>query len=341
MADKWQIREYRETDIPEIVALINAADAAAGMPVRASTDGLRNQFNSPGLDPSRQVIVAEAKGDGAQSGSLLGYGRAFPRNDKTGVERVYDVSMRVHPDAVDNGLAFAMAEEIVGIARRHEALPGQTQVGKVRVRSYIYEKHAPLREAWQQVGLREVRQAWTMRRSLSAPIPDPPDVAGVTLRTSRYPDDTEHSRQALNRSFVDYFDSKPISSESWEREMASPIVRHDLSWLAEPEGGSEELAGFCLCQLDEEENALGGRLEGWVEGIGVIPEWRGRGIGKSLLLHALHSFKSAGMEVMLADVDAQGSSPATRLFESVGFTVRDRTYQYECPLSETVTQAQT
>jgi mycothiol synthase len=339
MADRWRIREYREADIPEIVALINAADDAAGMPIRASADGLRNQFNSPGLDPSRQVIVAEATGDGgAPSVSPLGYGRAFPRNDKTGVERVYDVSMRVHPDAVDSGLALAMAEEIVAIARRHEALPGQTQVDKVRVRSYIYEKHASLRAAWQQVGLREVRQAWTMRRPLDAPIPDPPNVAGVTLRNYRYPDDNEPSRQALNRSFADYFDAKPISSESWEREMATSVVRHDLSWLAAPDDSAEELAGFCICLLDEEENTLGGRLEGWVEGMGVVPEWRGRGMGKALLLHALQSFKRAGMEVMLADVDAQGPSPATRLFEAVGFTVRDRMYQYECPLGETVPQ---
>jgi mycothiol synthase len=336
MADRWRIREYREADIPEIVALINAADHAAGMPIRASADGLRDQFNSPGLNPSRQVIVAEAMDTGgAPSGSLLGYGRAFPRNDKAGVERVYDVSMRVHPEVADSGLALAMAEEIVVIARRHEATPGQTRVGKVRVRSYIYEKHASLREAWQQVGLREVRQAWTMRRPLDAPIPDPPKVAGVTLRNYRYPDDNEPSRQALNRSFADYFDAKPISSESWEREMASSVVRHDLSWIAVPENGSGELAGFCICQLDEEENALGGRREGWVEGMGVVQEWRGRGLGKSLLLHALQSLQSVGMDVMLADVDAQGPSPATCLFESVGFTVRDRMYQYECPLADT------
>lgn len=335
MDDRWRIREYREADIPEIVTLINAADDAVGLPMRASADGLRDQFNTPGLDPSRQVIVAEATdGEGARSGRLVGYGRAFPRGDKAGVERVYDVSMRVHPDAGDTGLALAIATEVVGIIHRHEALPGQKQVGKVRIRSYMYEKHAAIRGALQQVGLREVRQAWTMRRPLNEPIPDPPHVPGVTLRAYRYPEDNERSRQALNKSFADYFDSKPISSDSWEREMASPVVRHDLSWLAEAEGGVEELAGFCLCLLDEEENALGGRLEGWVEGIGTVPEWRGRGLGKSLLLHALHSFKSAGIEMMLADVDAQGPSPATRLFESAGFTVRDRMYQYECPLGD-------
>ena len=318
-----------------MVALINAADVAVGLPMRINADGLRDQFNTPGLDPSRQVIVAEATDDkSARSGRLLGYGRVFPRGDKTGIERVYDVSMRVDPDAGDTGLAQAIAEEVIAIAHRHESLPGQTRVGKVRVRSYIYEKHTSLTEAWQQVGLREVRQAWTMRRPLGAPIPYPPNVTGVTLRTYRYPEDNERALRALNSSFADYFDSKPISSDTWEREMASPSVRHDLSWLAEAEGGAEELAGFCICILDEGENALGGRLEGWVEGIGTVREWRGRGVGKSLLLHALHSFKDAGMEVMLADVDAQGPSPATRLFESAGFVLRDRMYQYECPLSE-------
>jgi mycothiol synthase len=325
----WRIRAYREDDLPAISALINASDEAVGMPPRANAEDLRQQFNAPGLDPFSQVLVAEEPG----SNTLLGYGRAFPSGGVRD-ERVYNLSMRVHPSASDSGLAREITERLVAIARHHETLPDTKRVGRVRLRSYTYEKQAPVTQAWEQIGMKQVRQAWTMLRDLDMPIGEATPPAGVKLRTYKHPEDNRGSLLALNRAFADYFDSPPLSQERWDQEMAGPYTRPDLSWLAEAEENPDEIVGFCICWIDESENALRGALEGWIEGIGTVPEWRNKGVGRSLLLNALRSLKSAGMNAALLDVDAQGPSAATHLFESVDFTTRDRMFQYQCLLDD-------
>ena len=332
---KWNFRAYREEDIPAISSLINASDAADGLPVRANEEDLRLHFSTPGLAPLQQVIVVAGRDEATtKEGVLLGYGRAFPSEDSAGTERVYDLALRVHPEVRYMGLEREIATRLVGLARRYEALPGQRKVERVRLRSYLYEKHIAVREAWRQLGMSEVRQSLTMTRRLDVPIEEPGTVGGVRIRTYKHPEDNGRSLRALNASFADYFDYRPLSIDRWSREMAAPYVRPDLSWLAEMDDGSGEVASLCICWVDRDENALSGRLDGWVEGIGTVPEWRNRGLGTALLLRGLHSLRSAGMEAALADVDAQGPSAAMQLFVSNGFTVRDRMYQYECLLAE-------
>src|SRR5215203_4039889 len=124
MDHKWRIRTYREDDIPAITTLINISDEAVGMPPRVSEEGLTDQFNASKLDPLRQVLVAEGPKDAASGQVVIGYGRAFPSGG-IGSERVYNLSMRVHPLASHSGLAYEIAEQLVVIVRRHEALPDQ------------------------------------------------------------------------------------------------------------------------------------------------------------------------------------------------------------------------
>lgn len=327
---EWSIREYREGDEKEIAELINASDDADGLMARANEEDLREQFNSPGVQAIRQVVVAE--GQGKASGTVVGYGRAFPSGSEE--NRVYNIAMRVHPAARNRGLEREIAGQLVDIALRGLDSRDRSVVGRVRLRSYVYEKHTSVRQAWSELGLRIVRRSSTMIRDLGPTIDDPREVTGVHFRTYRHPEDNAASLAALNRAMADYFDAPPIELERWNAEMQQPAVRHDLSWLAEAEGDAREIAGYALCMVGENENSLQGRLDGWIEGFGTVPEWRNRGIGRSLLLRALRSLKEAGMTAALVDVDSEGPSAATHLLESLGFVVRDTMYQYECLLRE-------
>ncbi len=240
------------------------------------------------------MIVVQGRHDATtKQGELLGYGRAFPSEGSGGNERTYNVAMRVHPDVRYMGLEREIGARLVGLARKNEAFPGQKKVEKVRLRSYLYEKHLAVREAWRQMGMREVRQALTMMRNLKGPVEDAPDVEGIRLRTYRHPEDNGRVLRALNAAFAHYFDYQPLTLDRWSREMAVPYVRHDLSWLAETRDAPGEIAGFCICLIDRDENALGNRIEGWVEGIGTTPEWRNRGLGRLLLLRGLRSLRAA------------------------------------------------
>jgi ribosomal protein S18 acetylase RimI-like enzyme len=62
-------------------------------------------------------------------------------------------------------------------------------------------------------------------------------------------------------------------------------------------------------------------LEGWIEAIGVIPAWRGRGIASALLVKSLHSFQAEGLERAGLDVDAENPTGALGLYQKHGFRV--------------------
>ncbi|MDQ5825949.1 MAG: GNAT family N-acetyltransferase [Chloroflexota bacterium] len=332
----WQARFYREGDIPALAELISTADRADGVYKQTGEEDLRDTFETPGLEPERRVIVVEGpKLPGVPQGLLLGFGRAFPSTDKARNERIYNVALRVRPEARQYGLEREIARRLVELARQHEAeaAPGLAPASKVRLRTYLFDTHTSARSVWEQTGLRRVRTGWTMLRPLDDSLADPQPVEGVTLRTYRRPEDNAATLQALNSSFADNFDFQPLSDSRWEYAMSASYVRPDLSWVAEPSDEPGRIVGFSVCWITEEENERTGRKEGWVEGLGVVREWRRQGIGRALLLNSLHSLRSAGMEAALADVDSESEAP-TRLFQLAGFGVRNSLSQYECYLDE-------
>jgi mycothiol synthase len=57
---------------------------------------------------------------------------------------------------------------------------------------------------------------------------------------------------------------------------------------------------------------------GSIQNLGILPGWRGRGLGDALLLQALHGFRQAGLQRALLEVTAQ-NEPAVRLYRRLGF----------------------
>src|SRR5262249_34893338 len=57
---------------------------------------------------------------------------------------------------------------------------------------------------------------------------------------------------------------------------------------------------------------------GAIQNLGVVSDHRGRGLGRLLLLKALHGFRSAGLRKSYLEVTARNES-AVRLYRSVGF----------------------
>lgn len=65
---------------------------------------------------------------------------------------------------------------------------------------------------------------------------------------------------------------------------------------------------------------------GAIQNIGVVPEHRGRGLGKQLLLKALYGFKSAGVHRAILEVTARNSG-ALQLYRQIGFQCKRTVYK--------------
>jgi ribosomal protein S18 acetylase RimI-like enzyme len=62
--------------------------------------------------------------------------------------------------------------------------------------------------------------------------------------------------------------------------------------------------------------------------LGVDPDYRGKGIGRDVLLAGLADLKRKGVSIV--NVNADGEEPVARgLYESVGFAVCSRNEWYE------------
>jgi ribosomal protein S18 acetylase RimI-like enzyme len=61
--------------------------------------------------------------------------------------------------------------------------------------------------------------------------------------------------------------------------------------------------------------------------------WRGRGLGRALLLHTFAEFQRRGMNRISLGVDAENPTGATRLYESVGMIVEAEQVVFEKALA--------
>jgi ribosomal protein S18 acetylase RimI-like enzyme len=65
---------------------------------------------------------------------------------------------------------------------------------------------------------------------------------------------------------------------------------------------------------------------GAIQNLGVIPAYRGRGLGVAILLQALHGFRQTGLARATLEVTAQ-NEPAIRMYRQLGFRCRKSYYR--------------
>ena len=68
------------------------------------------------------------------------------------------------------------------------------------------------------------------------------------------------------------------------------------------------------------------RVLGAVQNVGVVPEHRGFGLGKALVLKALQGFRDAGLKRVYLEVTAE-NQPAVELYRSLGFRLTRTMYK--------------
>jgi mycothiol synthase len=327
------MRPFQESDIPAIVEIVRARAAAYNPELLLSVDAVKWRVQGPpGSKPHHAIVVTGPPIDGVPGGALLGAGSYLIEGDEEG-HHAYILQLWAHPAAVKLGLEQAIISRLVGILRDIEERSGRSATDVQLFASYS-SKVPGRKELYESLGMSLVRRFMRMERPLDKPIDEPSDVPGVTLRTYRRPEDNVGACAAYNNSFSDHWDHHDETQEKWDLGIADVSRRPDLSWLAEIDGNPGHFGGFCICAMYDDVNKEKGVNEGWIELLGTTREWRGKGLGRSLLLHGLHSLKSEGMDTALLGVDSESPTGANLLYEKVGFRVRQREHVYSVRLSD-------
>lgn len=216
----------------------------------------------------------------------------------------------VHPDLVGRGIGTMLVELTEGRAR-DEAAAIRDAHGDAVLQNAVLQLDAGAHSLLERLGYREVRQSFRMAIDL-ADRPLPPDgIPGVLI------DRFEETRarelyEVVETAFAQEWGHRRQEWEEWrKRWLSGPWYDQGLWWTA---SSGDSLVGAIICR--ERFNDAG-----WVSRVGVLPDWRGRGIGGALLQTAFRGLYDRGERRIALGVDAANPTGATRVYERVGMRV--------------------
>jgi ribosomal protein S18 acetylase RimI-like enzyme len=162
-----------------------------------------------------------------------------------------------------------------------------------------------------------------MAIELTEPVPEPSLPDGLAIETF-VEEDARVFHDALEEAFQDHWEHHPRPFEQWwEQKQAAPGYDPTLWYLIRD---GDEVAA--TVRNDAERN--GG---GYIGAIGVRRPWRGRGLGKALLLHSFAEFQRRDQTRVTLGVDAENPTGATRLYERVAMHVEMESVVFEKALA--------
>jgi mycothiol synthase len=306
LPEGYRVRPATVADLPEVVKLFDALDAVLGLVPATDVELLGGLYQVPGFDAhldSWLITTAD--------GALAGYGDAEERQEEGSVATFG----RVHPDHSGKGIGSFL----LGVmeSRASEIAAGRPMT----IRTSTVAQDEPALHLIASLGYRHVRDFLHMERSLDdlKALELPP---GVSIRSFQEGDGPLfHSIEA--RAFRGQWGTSARPFEEWEaRNLSGERFRPEACFLAEYKGRP---AGMLI--------GRGWAEEAWVDSLGVLEEFRGRGIGGALLERAFRGFRESGYDQVALNVDSANPTGATRFYAAHGMSLRRHWVVFNKPLA--------
>lgn len=296
------------SDAGELSRLFNAIAEAEDTPERLGPASMEHELRTY-FDPlDKRTLVARSADE------IVGYAAVYIRVAEAEEMRSY-VNVYVAVDWRGRGIEQAMTEWAVVAAT---AALSEVAADKRFVCAWLYKKQQEAAQRFAEMGFEPVRHWWEMECSLDELVSSRPEEGFEVVQWSEAHD--EAARRVYNAAFADHWGSVPMDQENWAKQViASPNFERHMSFAAVADG---ELVGYSACEEYPEDWEAAGRREAWIAGLGVVREWRKRGIASALLSRSMNAMKAAGAEAAMIGVDSDSPSGAQHLYQSLGFDTR-------------------
>lgn len=232
-------------------------------------------------------------------------------------------------DPVHRGLGVGRA--LIGWAfeRAAEQLRGSGNCVPKFIRVNRLDHIESVHRLYRRMGFKPVRYFDDLLRPLDdLPVPEKP--AGATI--APWPEGRDEEILAVSdAAFADHFGSTPITPDRWHQMLRGYGTRLDLSFVA-TDDASGDIVSYCLCTRYESDDAVIGRKDGWIDQLGTLAPWRGRGLASQLIVASLHAFAADGLTHASIGVDSDSPTGAARLYRQLGFEPLQRAIDYEIAL---------
>ncbi|MDK0524208.1 GNAT family N-acetyltransferase [Streptomyces sp. ML-6] len=310
-------RPVTAADIDLILDLERAAGEVDHPRSLVLRDELEEEFADETFVPEHDAVIALDR-----DGRAVAYGSATAPSSP---ETIFWVELdgTVVPDRRGEGIGSALlawqeARGLQHLASCESTLPGWLAVG-------ADERATRTIRLLEANGYERARWWLELERDLAAPLPELPSPSGV--RFVPYDKEwAEPTRSAWNDAFRDHWGTQPMTAAEWAAGDRLQASRPDLAVLAlaPDESGGERVVGFVLVDVTPEEWPLRGGSFGYISSVGVRREARGQGLARAMLAHVLRTLRAEGLGRAVLDVDAESPTGALGLYQSLGFTVNDR-----------------
>ena len=282
--------------LAEFVASLNSLSSELHDLCLRTFQGVLGQ---PGLDPTENRLVLE------QSGQIKGLAlifREFPIG-RSIIEVMTTPDLAGSPDEIDlvqRAIAKAESQKlsvahicVMADSGRGEVLE---QAGFTKVRTYL-------------------DMLWSMDELAELELPE-----GYSVRSFQT-GDTPLLTQVQNDAFTGSWGFCPNTEEQIEYRTQMPNTSKD-GILFLMEGNSP--AGYCWTVMVPAENGV----RGVIGMIGVVPDYRGKGVSRHILQAGMKHLRSIGLAEIGLEVDGN-NAPAVGLYESAGFKTMGERHWFE------------
>jgi len=295
----YSLRHPTEADLPAAQAVLDASESHDAGEPRRHEDNLATEWSDSECRPELDWWVVDAP-----DASVTGVAWVRP---ETAGEVTAD--HYVHPDYRGRGLGEALLDTIEA---RAAELPPRTPEGAARhliiwCQKSDAERHASLARR----GFAPVRQYSEMAIDLRGELHAPEWPLGITARPFRPGVDDRRVWDADLEAFSEHYLFQPRSYEDWRRHHLEAADSDPILWRLAWDG--DELVGFVI--------PIEGDREAFIDDLAVRKPWRGRGVGRALLLAAFATLRDHGQTVTRLFVDAQNATNAVRVYEAAGMEV--------------------
>jgi mycothiol synthase len=283
-------RPARASDAVAIAAVINACDAAfAPEPIRVGELEIGAWLG--------RTVDAIAVCDRA---GIVAFAGAVPRGEALSTDGA------VLPSATGRGIGSFLLDwaESQGRARAAEKLRTSILAGNEAARALVLDR-----------GFEYVRSFYRMVIDLTDPPAPPSWPDGIVARPF---DEGEEAvlHEVVEDSFAEHWGHVRRGLDDWLRGV---VIEPELIFLA---CDGDDVVGAVICNEELFGDAFVGIL-------GVRDGWRGRGLGRALLLQGFGALYAKGKRRIGLGVDAGNETGAVRLYESVGMRVGGQDDVYE------------
>jgi len=316
--NQYTYRAATPEDLPRLAALDAAHTRHATGKAQRTENEIAIEWKAPYFDLSRdsQVVVAS-------DGAIIGWVELYDPPPHVRMA----TRLRMAPNMSRSSIAATLVQWCKERARASvtEAPAG----ARVSLTQGAYSVDQIVTDCLEQAGFTYVRSFRRMRIELDRTPALPVWPEGILVRPFIKGEDDRPAVEAIRDFFRDHWGyvETPLEEdlEEWRQWIYEDEDFDTDLWFLAMAG--DQIVGLCQCYPrcgEDTATAL-------VDELGVRKDWRRRGLGMALLLHAFGAFHQRGFTGAELGVDSESLTGATRVYERAGMSRlwENRVHEFE------------